>query len=182
MSTPCPDPAEEMIHVARGAVADFISDNPDYSQHRDDLHAESLLALVTVLRQRPRATEGYVFVACKRALVEYVRQIPMFHVPRSTIRRCEDEGRDVPDLPRDASQGKLHNLESDDAGATVEMAIDFNADLEECCEDDLDREIVDLKEQGYTCEEIGEELGKSKGAVSKRWKKIAKRYRIRETN
>jgi RNA polymerase sigma factor (sigma-70 family) len=166
-----------MLHVARGAVTDFISDNPDYLQHRDDLHGEAFLALVTILRKRPRATEGYLFVSIKRALVEYVRQIPTFSVPKSTIADCKRDGRDVPELPRDESRNALHNLESDE-DATVE----FSEALEACCRDELDREIVELKNQGYTCEEIGEELGKSKGAVSKRWKKIAKRYRIRETN
>ncbi len=177
MKAPCPDPAEEMLHVARGAVADFISCHPHHFQHRDDLHGEAYLALVTVLRQRPHASEGYVFISVKHALEEYARNIPAFSVPRSTIARCEREGRDVPELPREASNDALRNVESED-----EFTVVRTEELEACCRDETDSTIVDLKEQGYTVEEIGLELGITKGAVSKRWRKVTTRYRIRETN
>jgi DNA-binding NarL/FixJ family response regulator len=61
------------------------------------------------------------------------------------------------------------------------LMVDRVEELEACCRDETDSTIVDLKEQGYTVEEISRELRISKGAVSKRWKKLAKRFRIRET-
>lgn len=165
-----------MLHVARGALSDFIGRNPDYLRFRDDLQGEAFLKLVEVVRKRPDATEGYVFVAVMRALVEYAREIPTFSIPRKTVADCERDGRDVPELPDEAPAYELDNVETRDAtGEDVE-------ELLACCRDDTDRGIVELKDEGYTTEEIGEELGTTKGTVSKRWAKIVRRFKRRETN
>lgn len=153
------------------ANGDAYSVEADWMKCDDDFRTvahEGYCDMAELVEKSPNLPLGKglfrsVWNACRRQYRQYVKSVSAL----TKVREDEDEGEVYEvDLTSFASP----------SGKTPERIALFDATLEECCLDDRDNVVVSMKMDGFTDEEIGDFLGISRQAVSKRFKRFAERF------
>ena len=135
-------------------VEAFLAKWPQYAYLRDDLLSEGFLALTRAAHELGKEVEtfnpqGLIGTAVNNALIDLVRK---------------EKG--VP-LTKDIETSLLVDPISE---------IELKVDLQALCKGEKDRRIIEMREQGYSHDEIGREVNLCKGNVTRRLQALNARY------
>jgi DNA-directed RNA polymerase specialized sigma24 family protein len=135
-------------------VNSFINEHPELEYLREELISEGYLTLVQLANQLEEVNDNdfHPQALMWRALQN--RFTDMVRAEKGEVELCEDltvTGR--------------HD------------AVDLQVDILHLCRDDTDRQIVKLRLQGYTDQEIADLLNLGRVTVTTRRSKLFKRYR-----
>jgi hypothetical protein len=156
----------QMIHSNMGLVMveveRFLAFLPKFGHLRDDLISHGFVGLVeavNTMSQRlvqdanPTGLMGLCIRSCFGKVVEAEELV---RVPGRTKKRKADQGI-VLDTPE--KEVSIFHGESDQFSYDPRRMQDLRETLDACCEDDTDREILRLREEGYVDREIANRLG-----------------------
>lgn len=124
----------------------------------------AVYGLVGSAAKEPNVT-GYLSHCIRSAIKEVVAQQTNNGMSARTVGRRLKKGQRLP---------KAQHL--DDAPHEPNELADLKDQIIAACRDDIDQEIVDLRRQGFTDQETGEQTGISKSAVYLRRQQIKKRF------
>ena len=151
--------------LALSIVDTYLRAFPDAAHLQDDLTAACFLGIVeavdklskrspnsTILRlpadESERVVSRYIGKSIEFRLRNAIYDAPLIRVPR---KRTEKPPTVVSE--KDTSKMLMGARET-----TIEC-IDLRDLIDACCESDIDRELISLREQGYTQREIAAQLG-----------------------
>ena len=163
-------------------VKEYVVEYDRMRGHFDDLIGVGRMAVVSVVNEllgssRPIGKVGAVLsTAIKRALQKYTDEHTGCGPKHSTKKKVR--------ASTGSSPGPLEvqsDTETFEAGVGLfRGAGDHLTPLRDlilsCCHDDLDREIVDGRECGFTDAEIAVKVGKSSATIHRRREEIKRRY------
>lgn len=148
-----PDAGDDVAALSAAVVKAYLKLYPGHRKRwADDLHSEAMLAICDAWEQaqsksNPRA---YLHTVAWNAINAF--------------------------MAREAGQVRTRpDLEAEDDG--FDSLATLRDNLDDACDDDVDRQILELREAGYKDREIGEQLGMDRRDVSKRRKRILENFR-----
>jgi len=165
--TPSPGWAarEKMIHSNMGLVisqADhFLVFLPQFKHLRDDLISNGLVGLVDAVNKMSEEVPGanptnLMSLSINSALGHAVQKEETIHIPNTTKRRRKKEGQPIKPHERVTS--------FDDSNMDQMFSYDprpmrnLRETLDSCCENETEREILRLREEGHVDREIADIL------------------------
>lgn len=172
-------------------VERMVKRHPRLRRHFDDLIGTGFLALTTgvdfLKSNRTDHPTGYLKTVIYRALCKEICQNGLVRISQQTMNRWKQQGRleEATQLPIVQS---LEMLQTDNVHGheTVDPALiqdDPNLEsfetleaLFQCCRTDLEREIVRLRSQHLTMEEVGKQVQRDPDHISRILSRIQRRY------
>ena len=178
-------------------VERMVKKHPKLCKHFDDLAGTGFLALTEAVDQLAKkkcntgvasAPTGYLKTTIYRSLCQEICCSGVIQLPQRTLHRWRQEGK------LDAEEVSLPVVESLEAIQARQVSetdpLDRNLmqtdpgpehfevleDLLQCCHTDLEREIILLRAQSLTLEEVGQQVGRDQSRVSRILSAIQQRY------
>jgi hypothetical protein len=166
------DAIKEMIEGNIALVITKVSRSlalsPTFEYLRDDLQAECYYALTKAVNAFADTAVGnpvgYLYVALHHAIVDGMWDSEAITVPRSTNRKMTDRPHKI--------GADMDKYEAEDHTEVINLRYL----VQMCCEDEVDRQIVELREMGYGDVEIGERVDLVQGNVTRRRAAIYRRF------
>ncbi len=156
-------------------VSGFLVERPQFEHLRDDLQSECYLALVRVVQTFAAGDEvdnvvGYIYTAMAHAMVNFAnRGEAVSHSPGAIKKAIETKNHITHPQKADIDIGLL------EATDTTRAALMLNV-IEACCIDDTERRVIELREMGFTDQEVEEETGIPRRTVQRVREDIYARY------
>jgi len=186
---------ERNVPLVVKCVERMVKKYPKLRRHFDDLIGTGFLALTTAVDQlalEKLNTEaaisptGYLKTTIYHDLCEEISRSTTIRLPRQTLHRWKVQGRLIDEeIPVTRS---LESLQADIAAGRETMDSSLIQDdpgpenfetLEavfQCCHTDLEHEIILLRTQNLTLEEVGQRVQRDPGHVSRILAEIQQRY------
>ena len=165
-----------------GEVADFVGRRQDIAYLRDEMVSEgsvtlieavnALIAAGPVADPQPRA---YIKKAVRRRIREVVNEDDSLGASDRTQRRHRSSLRQSGKLPRQV-QADMEMLSNTLTDEPQQRADEAREAIQDCCLDRIDLRICELREQGYSDREIGEQVGLGTSAINARRAAIYQRF------
>lgn len=163
------DAINEMIEanmaIVMVRVDAFLANCPNYGYLREDLVSEGLLALTEAVQAMSKSKKdvskinptGYLYVAVSRAIGAAAEAEETMQLKPKTLRdakeRAQGQGVELT-IPTQIPMGRnLPDVAYDETGVS-----ELRDEIWSCAEDDQERRILKLREDGYVDDEIAEEL------------------------
>jgi DNA-directed RNA polymerase specialized sigma subunit len=159
--------------IVRYTVKDLLASAPGLKYLQDDLHSEGYVALMESLPKMRARWEGskekgpikYLSRCVWERVVQFAIAEAHLDLPARSWRRMKQQDKTPP-----RNTGPVDNR----PGPVCDLVI-LRDSIERSCRDEVDRQIVELKEQGLTHREVGDTLSISIGQVSSRLRSIYNR-------
>lgn len=169
--------AENNIELVNTVVRSYLRRNPNLGYLKDDLISAGYVGLVQASNEletfEPDNVAAYLTSSIKREVEEAAAaNVNPVVIPNRTRQRCRADGKSV--VERTINRVPLEALTVTDPG--MEM-VDVMDAIEAACESDFEKQIIQMRVEGYTLIEIGAKLGCHEGTVCKTLKKIYVRYK-----
>lgn len=175
---------DEMIQANMALVAvkveGFIRRNPDHINLRDDLMSEGMVGLVEAVdRMAEKAVakpSAYIGQSIQNALIDFVEKESPFRISRRSRQRAIRQDREITGHRKVAMTTEAFGeIASDDPMEVFELR-DF---IDSCCSNNLELQIVKMREAGSTYQEIATELGTPLNTVNRAMQDIYRRFLAR---
>lgn len=145
-------------------VDDYLREFPAFEHFRDDLKSAGYVAVVEAVRsmvgayvENPNAT-GFISQKIYFALGQLIDSEQGIRVPGQTYRKKKAAGKEIRVPLRDGTLEVEHTLQKEGTADPRSM-VDLRDELDGCCESDVDRDIIRLREEGLSDADIAERLG-----------------------
>jgi RNA polymerase sigma factor (sigma-70 family) len=193
------DARQEMIErnmpLVIKCVERMVKKHSKLRKHFDDLVGTGFLALTTAVdalgqakqnTEAPTSPTGYLKTAIYHDLCEEISYSTTVRLPRQTLNRWKLDGslaeKETPIVQSlDALQAEIlaGRAPQDNNMIQLDRNLEHFETLEDvlqCCRSDLEREVVLLRAQGLTVEEVGQQVNRDKGHVARILSAIQRRY------
>lgn len=182
---------ERNIPLVVKCVERMVKRHAKLRRHFDDLIGVGFLSLTTgvdaMVAAMPEHPTGYLKVIIYRALCREICQHGLIRVSQQTLNRWKHSGQltDETMVPVIQSLNTVQDEIASGKIPTDDSLIQDNPGLEnfeimdailQCCYSDLECEIVQLRAQNLTLEEVGQRIGRKKNTVSEILSAIQRRY------
>ncbi len=168
-------------------VQEFLRECPAFAYLQDDLISEGFLTLTVEVNRLAESKSrcisdptSYLSVAIRHAIRDACDAAPLIHPRKDKRYRLlqADESVEVPSVESMSDSSRLTLTR------TVESPnmVDLRDELAACCETDLDRQLIRMREEGFSTRKIALELGMSRSVVSKLLGRIRERFDRRNCN
>jgi DNA-binding NarL/FixJ family response regulator len=155
------------------AVNQYLQTYPEREYLRDDMVSEGNLALAIAAEALNTGEEkdnpkAYLDAAIDAAICQLFDKEQTMSVPFSTLRYWRKRGDDGYRYPT--------REELDDVDLPAPDTRDVDEALDSACHDQTDRDIVRLRREGFTDQEIGDQKGIARNTIRVRRRAIANRF------
>lgn len=126
----------------------------------------------------------FLIVSVRNKLKDYITESGIIRIPHSTFDKWNIEKYGQKDIPVVESSTGISNGEEFtkpdavplDEGDTPEETVTFKETVERLHLTYIERQILEMRIQSYTLEEIGHTLGKDKATISRKLKRIGDKW------
>lgn len=186
---------ERNVPLVVKCVERMVKKHPKLRKHFDDLVGTGFLALTTAVDALSKGKQsadaatsptGYLKTSIYHDLCQEISYSTTVRLPRQTLNRWKLDGKlDESNVPvtqsLDALQSEIlaghapqdSSLLQTDPGPEHFEALE---DVLQCCHSDVEREIILLRSQSLTLEEVGKQVGRDPTRVSRILSAIQQRY------
>ncbi len=146
-------------------VEDFIDSLPQYAFLRDDLVSAGFVGLVKAVKRMAEKGRGvkapveYICVVVANEIGALARQEGTIRIPPTAQKDAAAAGKPI--KPMKAANELLPGLHADN----IESAVDMFDLISSCCCTETERKYVEMRQAGYTLQEIADEVHTSLSAI-----------------
>jgi len=166
---------EQHIDLVHSVVRGYLRQHPTLGYLKDDLLSAGQIGLCEAVdlieTTNPNNVKGFLTIAIRRAVKEAVINEDSIKVPTRTRSRMRSQGKEIEVVNR---VNQLDMIARNDPGLEMVEVMDA---IDAACQSEFDKQVVKMRIEGYTEEEIGDKLGCDKSTVCRALKTIYKRYK-----
>ena len=163
---------EEYLEYAKERARWWASKHPMLAK---DIMATSMIALIKAVDMHPRSMKGCISRLIDNAIAQLINDNDLIRIPRSTRYDITKGGGDLEALPKAEAVDPCEIYKKAKTHPTWVMM--HRADVIDLLNlSDYEAEILEMREQSYTLEEIGLRLKRTKQTIHYALESIGDRY------